>query len=100
MPITVEILDQIIRLRLVGEIDHTGAEELKSAFNALPLTGKKEVVLNFKEVRFIGSAGLGKLLLFYKRLSADKIQMRVEAPPSSIHQLLKELKMDTLFPIT
>jgi anti-anti-sigma factor len=99
MPITIETLDKTIRLRLVGEIDHTGAEELKTTFNGLPLTGKQEVVLNFKDVRFIGSAGLGKLLLMYKRLSAEKIQMRIESPSASIHQLLKELKMDTLFTV-
>jgi anti-anti-sigma regulatory factor len=43
---------------------------------------------------------LGKLLLFYKRLSGERIQMRVESASPSLKALLQELRLDTLFTIT
>jgi len=83
-----------------GDIDHGGAEALKSAVAGLTLSGKKAVIFDFRDVQFIGSAGLGKLLLFYKRLSAEKVQMRIEAASPSVQALLRELRLDTLFTIT
>jgi len=83
-----------------GEIDHEGAEALKSAVASLALGGKKAVVFDFRDVQFIGSAGLGKLLLFYKRFSSERVQMRIESASSSIQALLRELRLDTLFTIT
>jgi anti-sigma B factor antagonist len=89
-----------VTLRVAGDIDHAGAESLKTAFSQLPLTGKTAVIFDFERVGYIGSAGLGKLLLFYKRLSSEYIEMRVQATTPAVRQLLRELKMDTLFPVS
>ncbi|MFO1478481.1 MAG: STAS domain-containing protein [Verrucomicrobiota bacterium] len=100
MTIQVQQSEQTITLRLEGEIDHAGAEALKQSFGQLSLDHKTAVIFDFKNVRYIGSAGLGKLLLFYKRLSAERIQLRVESPSPTVRSLLKELKMDTLFAVS
>jgi len=89
-----------VRVRPQGDIDHEGAEALKAAIAGLPLSGKTAVVFDLRDVGYIGSAGLGKLLLFYKRLSAEKVQMRIESASPAIKALLRELRLDTLFTIT
>jgi len=86
-----------IRLVVCGDIDNAGAEALKTAVAGLSLTGKTEVIFDFRDVNYIGSAGLGKLLLFYKRLSAENVQMRIASAPPAIAALLRELRLDTLF---
>lgn len=54
------------RLTVTGEIDEKGAEEFKGRLQEL-LGGKiKEVTIDFDGVNYIGSSGIGKLLLFYK----------------------------------
>jgi len=88
-----------VTITVEGEIDHAGAETLKSGFNGLNLAGKQKVIFNFQGVSYIGSAGLGKLLLFYKRLSSSGIQLQVQSPCAAVRDLLKELKMDTLFTV-
>jgi anti-anti-sigma factor len=99
---TIQIRDSgnLITLKVEGEIDHAGAESLKTSFSQINLAGKSAVVFDFQGVNYIGSTGLGKLLLFYKRLSAENVQMRVESTTPSVRELLRELKMDTLFSIS
>jgi anti-anti-sigma factor len=99
MTLRVESSIEEIRLIPAGDIDHEGAEALKSAVAGLSLNGKKAVVFDLRGVGYIGSAGLGKLLLFYKRLSTEKVQMRIESASPSLHKLLLELRLDTLFKI-
>lgn len=100
MTIRTQEAPDAVTLVVEGEIDHAGADMLKAGFNALNLTGKKQVVFNFQQVSYIGSAGLGKLLLFYKRLSSSGIQLHVQSPCAAVRDLLKELKMDTLFTVS
>jgi anti-anti-sigma factor len=100
MTLRIESGETQIRLIPSGEVDHEGAEALKSAVNVLPLSGKTAVVFYFSGVTYIGSAGLGKLLLFFKRLSSQKIEMRVEGASAAMQALLRELRLDTLFKIS
>jgi len=99
MTLRVESDAEEVRLIPSGDIDHEAAETLKSTIAGISLAGKKAVVLDFRDVAFIGSAGLGKLLLFYKRLSSEKVQMRIQSASPSMLALLREMRLDTLFQI-
>lgn len=99
MTLRVETGTTDIRLVPSGDVDHAGAEALKTAVLGLDLKGKTAVVFDFRNVGYIGSAGLGKLLLFYKRLSAEKVEMRLESAAPPIQALLRELRLDTLFKV-
>lgn len=50
-----------------GEVDLSNSHLLKETLNMLYEEGFKVVTLDFSQVTGIGSAGLGKLLLFQKR---------------------------------
>jgi anti-anti-sigma factor len=99
MTLRIETVQDEIRLIPNGDLDHEGAEALKTAVAGLALRGKTAVVFDFREVGYLGSAGLGKLLLFYKRFSAEKVRMRIESAPPSIVEVLREVRLDTLFQI-
>jgi len=100
MTIAVRESSDALTLILNGDIDHAGAEILKTTFNQTNLKGKTVVIFDFKGVNYIGSSGLGKLLLFYKRLSTENVRMRIDSPSTEVRDLLKELKMDTLFNVS
>ena len=100
MKLRVESGVEEVRLIATGDVDNEGAEALKATIAGLSLSGKTAVIFDFRGVGYIGSAGLGKLLLFYKRLSGERIQMRVESASPSLKALLQELRLDTLFTIT
>jgi anti-sigma B factor antagonist len=88
------------RYELVGSMDEHGAEKLKASFERLDLRQARTIVLDFSKVTFIGSAGLGKLLLFYKKTSTAGAVVRIENCTRTIYALLKEVRMDTLFAIS
>ncbi len=88
------------RFTLNGKIDESGAEELKARFLSLNRAALKEVVFDFKGVSHIGSAGIGKLLLFYKELAVSGGNIRITNVSDAIRDLFRVLKLDTIFTIS
>ena len=85
-------------VEIMGDIDEKGAEILKEKL--LEMNQLKVVEINFGNVGYIGSSGIGKLLLFYKNLSYHGGTMSVTHLQPDIFRLFKELKLDTIFSIT
>ncbi len=100
MEMTVIDKGQGVRFALHGNIDEQGAETLKTRFNQLDFAALGEVVIDLKEVTHIGSSGIGKILLFYKRLAAHGGTIKLENVAPPIFDLLSELKLGSLFPIS
>ena len=87
-------------LKVVGRIDENGAEELKRRVLELDTVNMKELVLDFQGVSFIGSAGIGKLLLFYKRMAPHGGRIRIINMPREIYPMFTVTKLDQIFSIT
>lgn len=85
-----------LELKIVGDVDEDGADELKKQFAALELEGVKTLVLDFAGVGYIGSAGLGKLLLLYKKMATHGGEVRIENCTSEVRLLLEELNLNSL----
>lgn len=82
---------------LSGSIDIAGAESLKKTFNQIVESPTQEVDLDFHDVTFIGSSGIGKLLLFYKKFTAKGGKIRIARLNKEIAALFKAVKLDKLF---
>ena len=89
-----------VRFEIDGIIDEPGAESLKNRFKELNIETIRELVLDFANVGYIGSAGVGKLLMFYKELSAKGGKMRIENASGIVQELLTITKMDTVFSVS
>lgn len=87
-------------IQISGTVDETGAEELKSRVQEIRLDSLEDLVFDFGAVQHIGSAGIGKLLLFYKDLAPHGGTLRIENPTAPIYDLLTTLKLDSIFKIT
>lgn len=90
---------EISTLYISGSVDIPGAENLKKTLNQFLDDGSKEVVVDFKDVNFIGSSGIGKLLLFYKNFTARGGKVRIVSLNDEIVALFKAIKLDKLFNI-
>jgi len=88
------------RMTIAGKIDEYGSEELKKRFYELDLAALKELVLDFKAVTYIGSACIGKLLLFYKELFDKDGKIRIVGVSPDIHELLRVVKIDGIVEVT
>jgi anti-sigma B factor antagonist len=84
-----------------GSVDIPGAESLKKTFNQIAETNPlpKEVWVDFSEVNFIGSSGIGKLLLFYKKFTSKGGKVMIVNLNKEITALFKAIKLDKLFNI-
>lgn len=85
---------------ITGAIDERGAADLKERFKELDTRSIQRVILDFSQVTHIGSAGVGKLLLFYKELSTHGGEIRISNAPPHIRELFSELNLNSLFTIT
>ena len=85
---------------LSGSIDIPGAESLKKSLTQiLENEEAKEVSIDFEGVNFIGSSGIGKLLLFYKNFTSKGGRVRIINLNKEITALFKAIKLDKLFNI-
>jgi anti-sigma B factor antagonist len=57
------------------------------------------LVIDFHETTHIGSAGIGKLLLFYKDMAANDGKVRLENLSRDLYEMFTALKLDTVFTI-
>ncbi len=71
MKIDIEIRNDILIAVLNGEIDHHSAELIRSEIeNELKNHNLKNIILNFKGVRFMDSSGIGVVIGRYKYAKA------------------------------
>ncbi len=99
MELQVNQEQDLLRFSVRGNIDEAGAEELKSRFKEINISTIKEMVFDFSGVTHIGSAGIGKLLLFYKDMALNGGRIRIENVSETVHELFGVLKLDTIFTI-
>jgi anti-anti-sigma factor len=100
MELNVETQDSRVKINIVGSIDERGAEELKRRFQKLDPAKIKEVLFDFGGVTFIGSAGIGKLLLFYRSIASNGGKISIENMSKDIFTMFKVVKLDKIFNIT
>jgi anti-anti-sigma factor len=84
-------------LSLAGRIDETGAAKLKDQLLAVDAGNVNKVVLDFRAVTFVGSAGIGKLIVLYNQVSARNIGIQLINMPAGIFTLFQSMKLDQLF---
>ncbi|RPI78536.1 MAG: anti-sigma factor antagonist [Desulfobacteraceae bacterium] len=99
MEITMTRENERVHIKIMGDIDETGAEDLKRCFLGLDTIAIKEAVLDFKMVHYIGSAGIGKLLLLYKDLAIHGGKITIEHVSKQVYDMLKVVKLDSIFNI-
>ncbi len=100
MELTVNTEGDRVTIEVVGSIDERGAEDLKRRFLELDVNSIQEVVFDFSGVTFIGSAGIGKLLLFYKNLASHGGRVAIENMSKDIYTMFKVVKLDKIFSIS
>jgi anti-anti-sigma factor len=86
-----------VHFEVDGIIDTQGAESLAMIFNKLDTATVNELILNFKNVRYLSSAGVGKLLKFYTALTANGGRLRIVNDTGPVHEIFTASKMDTIF---
>ena len=94
----IETVERTVVCRLQGEVDAATAAELRATLVAL--TAYRRVVLDFSEVEFIDSAGLGCLIAGARRVHAANGVIVLSSPRRAVHRVLLMVGMDRVMPMT
>lgn len=100
--IELEIINDVLCIRLDGELDHHFAEDLRlKATNAIEKNNIRHIVLNLANLSFMDSSGLGVILGRYKQIKQIGGEMVICAISPSIQRLFdmsgmfKIMKLET-----
>ena len=89
-----------VRITVGGRIDESGAEELKQRLQEAAAADVSDAILDFSQVTYFGSAGVGKLLLFYKALASRDGRISIVNLPDDIYRHFKRVELDQIFTLS
>ncbi|AJA47794.1 anti-sigma F factor antagonist [Clostridium pasteurianum DSM 525 = ATCC 6013] len=81
--------DKLI-IKLTGELDHHSAEEVRNKIDdRLERTGYNKVILDFSNVNFMDSSGIGVVIGRYKKISMRKGQICIANVQESVKRVFE-----------
>jgi len=84
---------------IIGEIDVSNCSKFKENLYTLVDTTQGDLLLNFKQLLYIDSAGLGILVGTYKRLKEAERKLTVHEVSENIKRLFSITKLNTLIEV-
>jgi anti-anti-sigma factor len=100
MDLDIAIEQDRVRITVLGPIDTVGGAELSAKFSELAKDpALKHAEFDLAEVPSITSAGIGKLLAFYKHFDQAGGGMRITDLSPQLAKQFKEIHLDQIIPI-
>lgn len=93
---TKEYNDKVI-IELEGEIQIKNISEIKKVIYQTIDTHKKNIILDFKNVSYIDSSGIGVLLVGYRKASESGNELILCNVPEKIMEILKLTQINRIF---
>ena len=90
MAVEINVTGEVVTARLSGEIDHHSARAMREEIdNAVELNMPTLLVLDFKDVSFMDSSGIGLVMGRFRMLSKSGAELHITGASSPIHKMLK-----------
>lgn len=91
MSVKINVAGEVVTAYLSGELDHHNAKEMREVIdNAVELNMPTLLVMDFGDINFMDSSGIGLVMGRYRNLSKTKAELHItNAPP----QILKMFKL-------
>ncbi len=100
MKVISEIRGETLFVKVIGGVDTSAAEILKSKLKEIILQKPQKVVLDLSMVPTMGSSGIGKILMFFKSLKEGNSIFEIKGIHENLYSFFKVIKLDKLFPIS
>ncbi len=101
MDLDISIEQDKVRIMILGAIDTAGGSELSTKFAELARDPSlRHAEFDLSEVPSITSAGIGKLLAFFKHFDQAGGGMRIVALSPQLEKQFKEIHLDQIIPIS
>ncbi len=90
MSIQMNVTGEVVTAYLSGELDHHTAKEMRETIDAsLELNMPTLLILDFKDVSFMDSSGIGLVMGRYRNLIKSGAQLHITGAPPQIYKMLK-----------
>ncbi|MGA2546272.1 MAG: STAS domain-containing protein [Rectinemataceae bacterium] len=100
MDLDIDIKQDRVHITIMGPIDSAGGAELSTKFAELAKDPSlRHAEFDLSEVPSITSAGIGKLLAFYKHFDQAGGGMRITELSPQLTKQFKEIHLDKIIPI-
>ncbi len=90
MSVEIRSNGETVTAYLSGELDHHSAKEMREAIdNAVELNMPARLVLNFKEISFMDSSGIGLVMGRYRNLAKTGAELCITGMSPQIYKVMK-----------
>ena len=90
MAIQISVKGEVVTAHLIGEIDHQTAREMREKIDSsLELNMPSLLVLDFSEVSFMDSSGIGLVMGRYRNIVKRGAELSIQGAKGSVYKMLK-----------
>lgn len=90
MSVEINVTGEVVTAYLGGELDHHSAKEMREAIDSsVDLNMPTLLVLDFKNISFMDSSGIGLVMGRYRNLMKTGAQLHITGASPQIYKVLK-----------
>ncbi len=86
-------------LELSGRFENNSKIGLEVAILGAQEIGCRHIILNFSNITWIDSVGLGQMFLWYHRMKPAGIQLSIVSPQAPVRELLEHANLPEVVPV-
>ncbi|MEH2412627.1 STAS domain-containing protein [Nostoc sp.] len=91
--------EQVKVIKIIGNLNATTSQEFRQKITDILVSGAKIVLVDFQDVTFMDSSGLGALVLAFKTLRAADTKLVLCSVNEQVRILFELTNMDKVFEI-
>ncbi len=90
MSVEINVTGEVVTAYLSGEIDHHNAKDIRESIDtAVELNMPSLLMLDFKDVSFMDSSGIGLVMGRYRNLQKTGAELHIVGAPPNIYKVFK-----------
>ena len=100
MQIIFQSRDNILIVKLTGELDHHGADQIREKVDSKIISSNsKNLILDLSELKFMDSSGIGIIIGRYKAVSSQGGKLYIVCPSKTINKLIRMCGIEKIITI-
>ncbi len=97
MSVKINVTGEVVTAQLSGELDHHSAKEMREEIDsAIELNMPTLLILDFKDITFMDSSGIGLVMGRYRNLQKNSADLHITNLSPSIYKVMKLAGMEKL----
>ncbi|HHW45856.1 MAG TPA: anti-sigma factor antagonist [Clostridiales bacterium] len=97
MSVRIEVCGEVVTAYLQGELDHHTAREMREEIDAaIDRNMPTLLVLDFKDITFMDSSGIGLVMGRYRKLQQIKAELHITNTSPHIYKVMKLAGLERL----